>query len=91
MQFLKKFNGTRIEAHERRDFEIYYLKIAYETYLREEMTHIKEIKDRKVETLEDEDMAKYMLIHHPRFYDLAHIYGSPLDMVNLKKEGKNIA
>lgn len=29
--------------------------------------------------------------HHPRFYELVHLYGSPLDMVNLKKEGKNIA
>ena len=90
MQYLKKYNGTRIEPHERRDFEIFYLKIAYETYLREAMLDIEE-KDRKVEHIEDPDMARYMQEYHPRFYELVHLYGSPLDMVNLKKEGKNIA
>lgn len=32
-----------------------------------------------------------MMIHHPRFYELVQKYGSPLDLVNLKKEGKNIS
>jgi hypothetical protein len=36
-------------------------------------------------------MAEYMAQFHPRFYELVHEYGSPLDLVNLKKEGKNIA
>jgi len=36
-------------------------------------------------------MAIYMEQHHPRFYELVHQYGSPLDMVNFKKEGKNIS
>ena len=28
---------------------------------------------------------------HPRFYQLVEMYGSPIEMVNLKKEVKNIA
>lgn len=28
---------------------------------------------------------------HPRWYELVEIYGSPLDIVSLKKEGTNIA
>lgn len=35
LQFLKKYNGTKIEEWERKDFEIYYMKNAYETYLRQ--------------------------------------------------------
>ena len=35
MEFLKKFNGTPIEGYERKDFEIFYLKIVLETYLKE--------------------------------------------------------
>jgi len=89
MKYLKKYNGMKFEAHERRDFEIFYLKICYETYLRENMLDIPE-KERKVENVEDPHMAAYMQENHPRFYELVHLYGSPLDMVNLKKEGKNI-
>ncbi len=29
--------------------------------------------------------------YHPRWYELVEIYGSPLDIVTLKKEGTNIA
>lgn len=44
-----------------------------------------------MESIEDPDLAKYMDEFHPRFYALVHKYGSPIDMVNLKKEGKNIS
>lgn len=90
MQYLKKYNGTRVEVHERRDFELFYLKIAYEEYLRM-LAEQSGNKDVKVENVEDPDMARYMEVNHPRFSQLVGIYGSPLDMVNLKKEGKNIA
>ena len=33
----------------------------------------------------------YMNEKHPRWYQLVEIYGSPLDIVSLKKEGTNIA
>jgi hypothetical protein len=82
IQSLVKYNGMKIEQHERRDFEIFYLKIAYEGYAR---------MGFKVDSIDDEAMAIYMNEHHPRFFELVHKYGSPLDMVNLKKEGKNIA
>ena len=48
-------------------------------------------KEVKVDNIEDPEMAKYMEENHPRFYQLVGTYGSPLDMVNLKKEGKNIS
>jgi len=35
LEFLKKYNGTRIEEPERRDYEIFYMKNAFETYLRD--------------------------------------------------------
>lgn len=56
MQFLKKYNGTRVEDHERRDFEIFYLKIAYEEYL-EKLVAEKGDKGAKVDSLEDPDLA----------------------------------
>lgn len=90
MEFLTKFNGTKIEGYERKDFELFYLKIAYETYLRE-VLKCKDEKDIKVTSIDDEGLQAYALEFHPRFYQLAQIYGSPLEMVNLKTEGKNIA
>lgn len=41
--------------------------------------------------LQDEKLAMYMLEQHPRWYELVETYGSPLDIVTLKKEGTNIA
>lgn len=89
MEFLKKHNGTKIEPSERRDFEIFYLKLAYEDYLRS--IQVKGEPEKKVESLDDPIMAVHMELNHPRFFELAHTYGSPLEMVNLKKEGKNIS
>lgn len=66
------------------------MKVAYETYLKEVLVVSNE-KDRKVESIEDPDMATYMLANHPRFYDFVHTFGNPIDMVNLKSEGKNIS
>lgn len=90
LQFLKKYNGTKIEEYERKDFEIYYMKNAFETYLREVLKVEKE-EDRTVMDIEDPEISKYMLENHPRFYQLVEMYGSPIEMVNLKKEVKNIA
>ena len=66
------------------------MKIALETYLREVMV-VADEKDRKLETIEDPGLAAYVNEHHPRFYELCQKYGSPLSLVNLMKEGKNIA
>jgi hypothetical protein len=41
--------------------------------------------------LTDEGLMKHMNENHPRFYELVEIYGTPLDIVSLKKEGTNIA
>lgn len=32
-----------------------------------------------------------MMARHPRWYELVEMYGNPIDMVNLKQEGTNIA
>ena len=32
-----------------------------------------------------------MVANHPRWYELVEIYGSPMDMVNLKQDKVNIA
>ena len=64
---VKKYNGTKIEEWERKDFEIYYMKFAYETYLREILKVGKE-EDRKVTDIYDEDLSKYVEEFHPRFY-----------------------
>mmetsp|Transcript_13288 Transcript_13288/g.22550 ORF Transcript_13288/g.22550 Transcript_13288/m.22550 type:complete len:149 (+) Transcript_13288:1336-1782(+) len=90
MEFLRKFNGTKIEPYERKDFELYYLKITFETYLKE-ILQVADEKDRVVASLEDEGLMKYVEEHHPRFFELVGLYGSPIDLVNLKSEGKNIS
>jgi hypothetical protein len=41
--------------------------------------------------LTDETLMTHMNTVHPRWYELVEIYGSPLDIVSLKKEGTNIA
>lgn len=46
---------------------------------------------RKIDSIEDPGFAAYVLDKHPRFYELCSIYGSPLDSVDIWKEGKNIA
>ena len=43
----------------------------------------KDDKNRKVDSLDDPDLQKYVNEFHPRFYQLAQMYGSPLDLVNL--------
>ena len=62
----------KIQAHERKDFEVFYMKIAYAEYL--EQMKVENEADRKVSSLEDSDMAEFMLKNHPRFFDLAHAY-----------------
>lgn len=79
----------KIAAHERKDFEVFYMKLAYGEYLKQ--MKVEKEADRKVMSLEDPDMAEYMLKVHPRFFDLAHMYDFTLDMVNLKTEAKNMA
>ena len=90
LEFLKKYNGTAVEAEERKDCDLFYMKVAYETYLKE-ILKVEKDADRKVESLEDEGLVAYVTEFHPRFYQLVHMYGSPLDMVNIKKEATNIA
>ena len=46
---------------------------------------------RKIDSIKDPGLAAYVLDKHPRFYELCSIYGSPLDSVDIWKEGKNIA
>ena len=67
MEFLKRYNGTAIEADERRDCDLYYLKLAYATYLRE-ILKVKDYKDKTVDDLEDPGLAAYVNEFHPRFY-----------------------
>lgn len=35
LEFVKKYNGSTIEAEERKECDMFYLKIAFETYLKE--------------------------------------------------------
>ena len=67
LEFLKKYNGTKIEAEERKDFDLFYLKVAYETYLRE-ILRVQDDKERTVESLDDEGLVAYVAEHHPRFF-----------------------
>ena len=67
LEFLKKYNGTKIEAEERKDFDLFYLKVAYETYLRE-ILQVQDDKDRTVESLDDPGLVAYVAEHHPRFF-----------------------
>jgi len=90
LEFLKKYNGTRIEPDERKDIELFYLKVAYETYLRD-ILKVKDQKDVKVESLEDPGLVAYVQEFHPRFWQLVGIYGSPLAWVNVKFKTTNIA
>ena len=83
LQYLKNINGSEIEPHERRDAELHYLKRTYEEYVQ---AH----SQARVE-LTDEALQKHMMEQHPRWYELVETYGSPIDLVSLKKEGTNIA
>lgn len=84
LQFLRNLNGSSIEEGERKDAEIVYMKKAYEDYIREHMIEV------KLE-LDDEKLMQHMTEWHQRWYELVEIYGSPIDIVSLKKEGTNIA
>jgi hypothetical protein len=85
IQYLKNVNGSEVEAGERRDAELHYLKRSYEEYLQANGF------TTKVE-LSDEVLMKHMNETHPRWYELVEVYGSPLVLgVTLKKEGTNIA
>ena len=81
---MKNVNGSEIESGERRDAELHYLKKTYEDYI--QMNKL----TQRVE-LTDETLMTYMNQYHPRWYELVEIYGSPLEIVSLKKEGTNIA
>lgn len=59
LQYLKTYNGMNILAHERKDFEVFYMKIAYGEYLQQ--MKVTNEADRKVLSLEDPDMAEFML------------------------------
>ena len=84
VQFLKSVNGSEIEPGERRDAELHYLKRTYEDYVQGKKL------EQRVE-LTDETLMTYMNEVNPRWYELVETYGSPLDMISLKKEGTNIA
>ena len=84
MQFLKNVNGSEVEIGERKDAELHYLKSSYVQYIQDNML------EQRVE-LTDEGLMKHMNENHPRWYELVETYGSPLDIVSLKKEGTNIA
>lgn len=71
-------------AGERRDCELYYMKRVYRTFL-----EIKGVKS--LETIEDPELAAYVVANHPRFFALAAKYGSPVDIVSVTNEGTNIA
>ena len=90
LQHLKKLNGMKIEEHERKDCEVHYMKLAFEEYL---VNILKAGPDnpQPLDTVRDPGLATYVNEIHPRFYELVSYYGSPLELVNLKNEGKNIA
>ena len=90
MEFLKKYNGTKVTENERKDVELFYMKHALETYLTEVIVVEKE-EDRVLTDVDNKEFQDYVNKFHPRFYQLIQIYGNPLEMISLKKEAKNIA
>ncbi len=81
---MKNINGSEIDIGERKDAELHYLKSSYVDYIQSNQL------EQRVE-LTDEGLMKHMNERHPRWYQLVEMYGSPLDIVSLKKEGTNIA
>ena len=73
----------KVTEFERKDSEIYYLKHTYLTYLRD-VLKAKEGQEQIVETLDDPGLSAYVTEFHPRFFELAHLYGSPIGLVSLK-------
>jgi hypothetical protein len=90
IEFLNSFNGSKINEFERKDAEIYYLKHAYLTYLRD-VLQAKEGQEQQVESLDDPGLGTYVAECHPRFFELAQTYGSPIGLVSLKSQKNNIA
>ena len=52
LEFLKKYNGTKISENERKDVELFYMKYTLETYLKEVLV-VEEEKDRKLDDLDE--------------------------------------
>ena len=84
MEFLTSYNGMKISKSDRADAERLYVQYAYKEYLTQMKVDNKE--QRVISSIEDEDFAKYILEHHPRWYDLAHKTEFQLTDVNIKTE-----
>jgi hypothetical protein len=52
LEFLKKYNGTKVTENERKDVELFYMKYVLETYIREVMVVEKEA-DRMVTDIDN--------------------------------------
>ena len=61
------------------------MKKAFELYIRSNNL-TEQVKD-----IYEEQIAKFMNEHYPRFYEMVEIFGSPIEMVSLKQEKHNIA
>jgi hypothetical protein len=70
MEFLTEYNGMKITKSDRADAERLYVQYAYKEYLHQMKVENK--TQRKIDSIEDEDFAKYVLENHPRWYELAH-------------------
>jgi hypothetical protein len=55
MEFLKKYNGTKVTENERKDVELFYMKYILETYIKEVMVVEKE-EDRVVTDIDNQDL-----------------------------------
>ena len=60
---MKRWNGTALTDVERKDCEVYYMKVSFKTFLQSLGENYEKVKD-----LEDERLSAYMLEKHPRFY-----------------------
>ena len=68
---LCNFNGYDIKyvKNDRYMTETMYIQLCYKEYLKQ--MKVTDEKDRKIESIDDENFAIYIEEHHPRWYALA--------------------
>ena len=82
IKYLEKYWGGDITKTEWKDCELFYMKKSYLEF----KEHV-----GSVESMEDPKLIDYMTNHHPWWFELTAIYGSPIEELNNNKQkGKDI-
>jgi hypothetical protein len=86
----RQYNGTTIEAPERKNCELFYMKDSLKTFLIDLEAANQGNKYEPIKDLDDERLGNFMNVNHPRWYELVSKFGNPFEMISLKIEKSNM-